>query len=296
MNIEKKVEGLIDTAVNKSYLFGLLMKLLRFVGISTFLRKLWLFQDMKKDMCNPTEQMINSSRFFEEHKKEVDDIKNLLEDMRSVSAYEKAIKYRITHDTNYAGDYSIKDQYFPKDIIHLSSEEVFVDCGAFDGDTLAAFRKYSGNKFKQVICFEPDTQNFKGLLRSIGDDNRIIPIKKGVWNENTIISFSENGGTDSKVLKYNDSSQTVEVIKLDDCDACKAATFIKMDIEGAEMNALLGAEMLIRKNRPKLAICIYHSDEDYVRLIKWIDDLNLDYKFYVRNHSFDITETVLYAI
>ena len=83
---------------------------------------------------------------------------------------------------------------------------------------------------------------------------------------------------------------------MDHCDEAQAATFIKMDIEGAEMNALRGARTIIQKNKPKLAICIYHSDEDMLRLAEWIHETVPEYKLYVRQHSNCICETVLYAV
>ena len=83
---------------------------------------------------------------------------------------------------------------------------------------------------------------------------------------------------------------------IDNVEDCRDATFIKMDIEGSEYEALIGAQNTIKKNRPKLAICIYHSDEDMLRLIELIANWDLGYKFYIRHHAQKISETVLYAI
>ncbi len=83
---------------------------------------------------------------------------------------------------------------------------------------------------------------------------------------------------------------------IDNVEECRDATFIKMDIEGSEYEALIGAQNTIKKNRPKLAICIYHSDEDMLRLIELIANWDLGYKFYIRHHAQKISETVLYAI
>lgn len=296
MNTEKKIEGFVDAACKKNAFFRLLIRPLRFLGISTFVRKAWLFRNMKKDMYNPTQQMIESKKYFDEHKNDIDYIKQRLADECSIISYDNAIQYRITHDVSYARNYTIKDQYFPKDIIKLSDDEVFIDCGAFTGDTYLKFRKYSHNRFKRIVCFEPDISNFSELVRTVRDDQRVVLFNKGAWDKEDTLCFSENSGTDARILGADESNVFIRVVNLDGIEACNEATFLKMDIEGAEMNALLGAEHLIRNNHPKLAVCIYHSDEDFIRLLRWIDNLNMGYKFYVRCHSFDINETVLYAI
>lgn len=88
----------------------------------------------------------------------------------------------------------------------------------------------------------------------------------------------------------------MQVDAIDNIPECADATFIKMDIEGAEQNALAGAEKTIRRNRPKLAICIYHSDEDMLDIPERVLALNMGYKLYVRHHFGTICETVLYAV
>ena len=83
---------------------------------------------------------------------------------------------------------------------------------------------------------------------------------------------------------------------MDAVPECQNATWIKMDIEGAELNALRGAKGIIRRNHPKLTICIYHSDEDMIRIAEYIHELVPEYKLYVRNHTGRQTEIVLYAV
>lgn len=86
------------------------------------------------------------------------------------------------------------------------------------------------------------------------------------------------------------------MINIDAVPECKNATFIKMDIEGMEWDALHGAVETIKRNHPKLAICIYHSDEDMIRIVEYIHEIAPEYKLYVRHHSKREYETVLYAV
>lgn len=91
-------------------------------------------------------------------------------------------------------------------------------------------------------------------------------------------------------------AETVEVTSLDTELEGKEVTFIKMDIEGAELEALIGAESLIKKNRPKLAISIYHKMEDIIEIPQIILEYYPDYRLYLRHYSIITTETILYAI
>ena len=98
------------------------------------------------------------------------------------------------------------------------------------------------------------------------------------------------------VEEANGPVQKISVCKIDSLDCCRDATYIKMDIEGAEWEALHGAEETIRTNNPKLAICLYHSIQDYIRIVAYIHRLNPEYKLFVRHHSTNRSETVLYAV
>lgn len=111
------------------------------------------------------------------------------------------------------------------------------------------------------------------------------------------------GGGDSSSIVSNieaekfpaDEITSIPVRSIDDTENCHDATFIKMDIEGSEQMALLGAKKTIIRNKPKLAICIYHSDEDMIKIPLMIHEMVPEYKLWIRQHSNGIPETVLYA-
>lgn len=89
---------------------------------------------------------------------------------------------------------------------------------------------------------------------------------------------------------------TIPLVRMDSVEECQDATFIKMDIEGAEFAALHGARKIIQRNKPKLAICIYHCDEDMLRIPEYIHELVPEYKIYMRAHNMGIAENVMYAV
>lgn len=97
-------------------------------------------------------------------------------------------------------------------------------------------------------------------------------------------------------MEQAQEAETISVVSIDGCDECKDTTFIKMDLEGAEQNALRGTIETIKRNKSKLAICIYHSDEDMLEIIDFIHELVPEYKLYVRHHSTGLMETVMYAV
>ncbi len=156
--------------------------------------------------------------------------------------------------------------------------------------------------YQKIVIFEPDPKCVLMLEKNVPHNNRIKIIQKGVWDIQTDVGFIANGNQASRVIENIKSSaddvgiEIISVTSIDECVECREATFIKMDLEGSELKALKGAEMTIKRNRPKLAICIYHSDEDMLRIIDYIHDLDLGYRLYVRHHSYSKGETVLYAI
>ena len=119
-------------------------------------------------------------------------------------------------------------------------------------------------------------------------------INSGLWKENDILHFNAEGDGGSAINENGSSS--VSVVSLDDVLDGQRVSFIKMDIEGAELEALKGAKESIIAHRPRLAICIYHKPEDILEIPLYLQSLVPDYKFYIRHYSNYTIETVLYAI
>lgn len=197
------------------------------------------------------------------------------------------------------GFYSENDQYFVKDIIKLSDSEIFIDGGAYTGDTIQQLLDEAARqkvRIKKVLAFEPDEDNFKLLTKFYGKRDNIWIFRKGLSNRDAVLYFKSNGVTARIVENEADSNSKIEVVSIDGMPECADSTYIKMDIEGAEWDALHGAAETIKRNKPKLTICLYHSDEDMIRLIEYIHELVPEYKLYIRHHSKSDVETVLYAI
>lgn len=118
-----------------------------------------------------------------------------------------------------------------------------------------------------------------------------------MWSENTVMHFDERGNECSAITEHGEGRVCdIKVVSIDSLEECSSATYIKMDIEGAEANALKGAENIIKKNHPKLAISIYHKDEDMIELPLYIHELVPQYRMYIRQHSHTFFDTVLYCV
>lgn len=270
-------------------LFYHILEKIGLVHLGHYLFNFWFY-------IKPTQKMKNEKQFFSEHATELKAVYDFLEDDRSRSVFENILKYRATSDwaclkRSKAKD-SARTQYFVPEL-QFSDHEIIVDCGAFNGDTAKRF--YENVPGCRVIALEPDEKNFK-LLQELALPG-LECIKAGAWSEDATLSFSdEGGGTDSGAIADSGNTE-IEVKALDNLSECRPATYIKMDIEGAELEALKGAEKIIRERRPKLAICIYHKPQDFFEIPLYIKKLNPDYKLFIHHHtSFYALETVLYAV
>lgn len=185
------------------------------------------------------------------------------------------------------------EEYFDKSII-LTDKEVFVDCGGFDGDTSIKFIERCGGKYDDIIIFEPELCKKADIENNMSDYHYKL-YQAGVWSENTRLYFKALETVGSHVSE-TESDYTIEVMALDETVYDKRPTFIKMDIEGSEQEALKGCKRIIKDFRPKLAVCVYHKPDDLYEIPVLIKGLNPEYHLYLRQYSNSKYETVLYAI
>lgn len=224
----------------------------------------------------------------------LDEFYNSLADERSRNALDEFLAQRIRGNRAKPFD---SNQYFPSDIISLRNGEVFIDCGAFHGETSLDFAGRMGKKGLDdfsIVAFEPDARNAEIMKKNLSHLKNVQIETYGVYSKSTTLHFSQTGSSSSYISEDGDIQ--VKVRSIDDVLQGKKGTFIKMDIEGSELEALKGAAGTIKKYKPRLAICIYHKRDDLITIPQYIKSLNGDYSLYVRNHSPCGVETVLYAV
>ena len=187
-------------------------------------------------------------------------------------------------------------QYFIPEL-PLRPDEAFVDAGAFDGDTLREFARRIPGKGAGAVyyAFECGGKNYEALQRNLKDMHCGFPVELyplALWDKTEQLHFSA-GGTSGEVDAAGE--ETVMAGRLDGILAGKRVTWIKMDIEGAEMQALAGCAEIIKRQKPRLAICVYHKANDFYEIPRYIKSLRSDYQMLLRHHSALEFETVLYA-
>jgi FkbM family methyltransferase len=190
------------------------------------------------------------------------------------------------------------DIYFREDIFRLRADEMLIDCGAFDGDTLDLFLERTAHSFTGAIAFEPDPANYAKLAARVGSmhskTRERIAIHQAATGEKNARVLMDAGKGVSSTIGNGDCE--VECISLDSALADVPVSFIKMDIEGSELDTLAGARELIRKNAPVLAVCAYHRQSDLWNIPLFIHGLNPDYSFYLRPHLLEGWDLVCYAV
>lgn len=195
------------------------------------------------------------------------------------------------------------DQYYPEEIIKLNGSEAFVDAGAYNGDSLTEFIKKTNGEFESAFAFEVDKQNFLEMKDNIDQIHasfrkKISLFNYGLLDKEMQISY-ETGGSGKQSTYINiigEARETAKAVRMSDILKNKRVTFIKMDIEGSEMRALHGAEETIKNQKPKLAICVYHSPQQLWEIPLYLKSLVPEYKIYLRHHTPLEYETVCYAV
>lgn len=191
-------------------------------------------------------------------------------------------------------------QYFPPDLVLLGDKEVVADGGTFNGDTLAEFMERVGFKFSHYHAFEPDLVNLAALRQRLEGfsqpvRDQITVHELALYSQRETLSFESHGKTNSQISNAK-SEIHVEACAIDDVLKNSPLTFLKLDIEGAEVSALRGAHETIRRTQPLAAICVYHKPDDLWEIPKMLHSMLPNHRFALRQHGFDGWETVCYAI
>lgn len=188
--------------------------------------------------------------------------------------------------------------YFDLDIVKCDSDEVVVDLGAYIGDTILTYLDtYGEGCYKKIYCYEITDEVFQFLKSNLERYPNIECHKKAVGDKCETSFINESSVDASANTVSGKGKQAIQTVTIDE-DIKESITLIKMDIEGFEQKALLGCKEHIRKEQPKLLISVYHNHEDIWKIPRMIDEMNVNYDFYLRNHGGPIfpTEITLLAI
>lgn len=237
--------------------------------------------------------ILSPAQLFEEHREAVVVI--------ATDRYEKEILAQLL-ENQFAEEriiriaYESEAAYMDNSIVEPQEGEIFVDGGCFDSETSLEFLDWAGGNVKKIYAFEPDPKNYKvceeNFAKKCKTEWHLEPA--GLWSEKTELSFSGTGSAGASLSEKG--TIKVPVTSIDEVVGDDEVTFIKLDVEGAELETLKGAANTIKKHKPRLAICVYHKPEDIVEIPKYIKELVPEYKLYMRHYYRWVYDTVLYAV
>lgn len=240
-----------------------------------------------------------SMEYYEEKQDEFEMVYQALEDEFSKESFKAYINAKIEKDRTYLSPYVILPQYFfEQHLWKVTADEVLLDGGAYNGDSIKDFLKLTDFKYKKIIAVEPDELNMKALENYCKTDGlkNIKLLQKGLWSSADTLCFDSQGSMRTRIAE--DGNSEVEVINIDRIvsEIDEPVSIIKMDIEGAEMMALYGAERTIKAYHPMLYISAYHKKDDLFKIYQYLVSLYPKYKFFFRCHKYLAIDAVLYAI
>ena len=241
----------------------------------------------------PNDSFLAPASHYRRHRADIEHARGLYDDETSRSWYDRALEFRLSGEYGVLPPPSPSDQYCPSGLPHWRDPMRLVDCGAFDGDSLRMFES-AGYRVGALAAFEADEENYRRLTRLPGLPAETRLFANAVGARAGAQRFASGQGGASRLDGSGDT--VVACVRLDDVIADFAPTLVKMDIEGAEHDALQGAAGLIAKNRPGLAISCYHRPEDLWALSILIDGWRLGYRLYLRGHAHSTFDLVLYGI
>ena len=218
----------------------------------------------------------------------------LLEDSQSLDVLDRVLGYRLTMDASLLAEIIDWDLYGFSGLVRFGSDEVYVDAGAFDGDSVRMFIDHVHGAYERILAFEPDPQTFERLSRNLKSVARVEPLNYGLHRAKKVLRFHNDGSRGAIIA--DDGEYQINVTGLDEILDGARATFIKMNIEGAEIDALWGSAKTIRRWRPRLAISAYHRPSDLWQVPFTFREIHPDYQLYLRQHDGGVIETVAYGV
>ncbi|HLW47004.1 MAG TPA: FkbM family methyltransferase [bacterium] len=217
-----------------------------------------------------------------------------LYDDGSRAVLDAVLGFRLTLDAELLRAVVDESLYFAAGLLTYGPGTVYVDAGAFDGDSIRAFIDRAGGRFGRVLAFEPDPATFRRLAENFADESRVQAFPMGLHRQGGVLHFMSDASRGARLV--DQGGAPVPVAALDDVLQGGPVDVVKMNIEGAEIDALVGAAASIRRWAPALLIATYHRPSDLWRVPETVEEIRSGYRLFLRQHDGGIIETVLYAL
>lgn len=255
------------------------------MGIENYFADVWMDNRLRE--CHQDSPDSNKIR----------ELKNLLSDQKSKDIVDAIVEKRKMGEIDYSDICEFKkSEYFLDEFWTPETNEVFIDGGGYTGDTIEEFIFWTRGRYKRIYSYEPQEDKYQFIrekLCTYAGNEKIRLFNAGLWSEQTVLGFSAGDETISGMIVDN-SDSVIKTVTIDET-VNEPISFVKMDIEGAELEAVKGGRNHIMADKPKLAIAIYHKLDDLWKIPMLIHELVPEYKMYIRHSGFRCYGTNLYA-
>lgn len=224
-----------------------------------------------------------TGEYLEKNKSSIAGVREILADEKSKEVYDNLIQYRLTGQLDYLDRATTPRAEVFTNILHLGPQEIYVDLGAYRGDTIEEFLGLTGGKYQKIIALEPDEKNFRKLQQATEGMKNIKLYPLASWSEAKVLHFDGGGGRNSSL---NTGKRIAHTTDLDSLLHGDPVTYVKMDVEGADKETLRGMKNTLKQYRPKLAVSAYHRTEDLFLIPDLILSENPDYEIFLRHHPY----------
>ena len=227
-----------------------------------------------------------SIAWLTKHEAELQQVYDHLADDQSRQVLAAALNYKLSGKIDYLFQCTTQRAEDLCQLYSFGQEEVYMDLGAYNGDTVQEFLQLVQGHYQHIIAVEPDRKNCK-KLRTLAEElesDKLTVHQVGIWSEQGELGFSDSGGRQSSFCLK--PKNTVPVDAIDNLAEDYPVSYIKMDVEGAEVQAIQGGRQTICRYTPKLFVAAYHYDADLYRLPLLLWQLVPDYKIYLRKHPY----------
>lgn len=266
------------------------LRRLRSAGFSRVIDYFSLYR-MAPDLVPPPPFSAQNIRDILQHPAKYEWLEKRLADDESRATLEKLINFRLNWDLADMDGFTLRlDQQYFEPFMELTGTSVFVDGGGFDGKTSRTYAQRAPNH-RRIYCFEPESSAMQIAKAELADLRTVTYVQKGLFSRHGTARFNSSASSASGLSDEGDTE--IEIVKLDD-EVEESVDYIKLDLEGAECDALDGARKHIAEDHPKLAVCVYHDQRDFWRVPERILAIDEDYEIFLRHYTEGPLETVMY--
>ena len=236
---------------------------------------------------------ICDENFIKRNIEKIERAYSLMADETSRKVFKGYYDFVFSGELKYLKEITTDENEVYENIISFSSNETFVDIGAYRGDTVESFVKRVNGKYSKIIAAEPDKKTYNKLLANCENLEKFTSINCAVTGFDGEIGFSQAGGRQSAI----GGSDLIKSLSLKTLCDDSAPSFIKIDSEGCEKEILIGGESVLKEIKPKLNVAAYHKFCDVFELALLINEINPDYKIYLRHHPYiPAWDTLIYCV